>query len=109
MYPQKQVRLAIRAPLGLQAEPTEYFVAALEAVAVRARGGEVVGRCIAAPATRLDVVQRGCVRRAAVGAAVAPRLEDVVAKTPLGVTLVQQVGFRYPVIHWRAEAVEGKG
>ena len=49
---------------------------------------------------RFDVVEGRRLGASAIHTAVAPGVEDVVAETPLGVTLVQQVSLRDPVIHW---------
>jgi hypothetical protein len=89
VYPQQKISFSVRGPVRLEAEPTKNFVAAFEAVALRARWGQVLGGRVAPAAAGFDVVERGGAGTAAVGAAAAPGIKDVFAETPLGVTLVQ--------------------
>lgn len=73
----------------MEAEPAEDFVAALAPVALWARRGEVWGGGGAAPAAGFDVVEGAGAFYAAVGAAVLPGLEDVIAELTFGITLVE--------------------
>ena len=84
----------------METKPTEHLAAAFASVAVRAGWGQVAGGRVAPTTAWFDVVERRRFGAAAIHAAVAPRIEDVLAKTPLGVTLVQQMGFTDPVVHW---------